>query len=47
MILWHAGNTASYVIPSSEVTTLEVIGRGSLFSNPPPFQKTIHPGGTP
>ncbi len=36
LILWHAGKTASYVIPSSEVTTLEVIGRSSVFSDQPP-----------
>ena len=45
MILWHAGKGASYVIPASEVMTLEVIGRASLFSHPPNSPKTNNPGG--
>jgi hypothetical protein len=47
MILWHAGNAASYVIPSSGITTLEVIGRAPLFSGPPPSPNAKPPGGAP
>ena len=45
LVLWHGANAASYVIPSSEITTLEVIDRASLFSAPP--SKPIPPGGRP
>lgn len=47
MILWHAGKAASYVIPASEITTLEVIDRASLFSDPPSSPDTQLPGGLP
>jgi hypothetical protein len=47
LILWHTGNEASYVIPTSTVTTLEVIDRASLFSEPSTFPKTSRSGGTP
>jgi hypothetical protein len=47
MILWHAGNAASYVIPSSDITTLEVTGRASLFSDPSVSPKDRHSGGAP
>ena len=47
VILWHAGNAASYVIPSSDITTLEVTGRVSLFSDPPVSPRERHSGGTP
>ncbi len=46
-ILWHAGNAASYVIPASDITTLEVTGRASLFSDQSIPPKDRHSGGTP
>jgi|GEM_PF-2916924 len=36
LILWHADKAASYVIPCSGVTTLEVLGRASVFAGQPP-----------
>ena len=51
MILWHARKAASYVIPLSVITTLEVLDRASLFSDsppdPPPSPNANCPGGTP
>ncbi|MBA3015410.1 MAG: hypothetical protein KKD63_09550 [Proteobacteria bacterium] len=43
IILWHAGNDASYVVPFSEITTLEVIDHASLFSEPSPPPNAIIP----
>lgn len=40
LILWHGARRASYVIPASGVSTLEVIDHRSLFAEPPASPNT-------